>query len=45
MMRKYKTFCVNCGRETRNIPNIKGRIRKPIDYCWRCISGMIEDEY
>ena len=32
-MRKYKTFCVNCGKETRN----KGIGIKPIDYCSTCI--------
>ncbi len=36
-MRRYKTFCVNCGKETRNSPNYKGKPQKPIDYCSICI--------
>lgn len=34
-MRKYKTFCVNCGKETRNT---KKDFTKPIDYCKECIN-------
>ena len=34
-MRKYKTFCVNCGKETRNT---KKDFTKPIDYCRVCIN-------
>jgi len=32
-MRKYKTFCFNCGKETRNT----GIGIKPIDVCSTCI--------
>ncbi len=32
-MRKFKTFCFNCGKETRN----KGIGIKPIDVCSSCI--------
>lgn len=35
-MRKYKTFCVNCGIETRNT---KKDFTKPIDYCRKCIDS------
>ncbi len=34
-MRKFKTFCVNCGIETRNT---KKDFTKPIDYCRKCIN-------
>ena len=43
-MRKYKTFCFNCGKETRNTK----KSAKPIDVCSNCVreaKGFNEEEY